>query len=140
MDTAVSAPKFVVIESRFDGEKRVRAYDISFHVPGFRTHEHLHKSEVNVATLSFIYSPRRKLLEFESFYDYVLSFKDKSMTLEEASWHIIDDVFAHLEPLFCSVSIRCELNDGLAVTVDAKRGWRTFHEAKDQKSFSAGEG
>ncbi|WP_459906655.1 hypothetical protein [Caballeronia sp. HLA56] len=116
--------KSLTISSTFDEATRVRAYEIKFCYPGFRTKEHLRAYEVNVGTLTLSYSPRRRLIEFESFRKYLLSFENKAITLEEAALTVVDDVFTDVEPLACSIVVACKLNDGLKVFITAKRGWQ----------------
>jgi len=116
--------KFIVIQNDQKEVERIRSYDVSFQFSAFRTHEHLHYQETNVATLKLTYMPRRKLVEFESLRNYIESFSEKQCTLEHASWLIIDKIFTELEPVYCEVLIGCELNDSIHVLVSSKRGWR----------------
>lgn len=115
--------EFVVIPNVIRQQARMRAYEVTFDVPAFRTNEHLHPSEQNVARLKFRYHPRRQLVEFFSFQEYLSRYAGLAMTLEQACWSIVDDFFESLEPIRCDLIIQNELSDSANVTIHASRGW-----------------
>lgn len=115
--------EFVVIPNVIKQHLRMRAYEIAFRVPAFRTNEHLHPSETNIARLTFAYSPRDKLVEFFSFQTYLQKYAGLAMTLEEATWSIIDDFFDTIEPIRCSVHMQNEMPECVTATIQAARGW-----------------
>ncbi|WP_363322094.1 hypothetical protein [Pandoraea capi] len=101
----------------------MRAYEVTFDVPAFRTNEHLHPTEVNVARLRFRYHPRKQLVEFFSFQQYLAKYSTLAMTLEQACWSIVDDFFESIEPIQCDPTIQNELSGCASVTIHASRGW-----------------
>ncbi|VVE81484.1 hypothetical protein [Pandoraea sputorum] len=115
--------EFVVIPNVIKQQARMRAYEVTFDVPAFRTNEHLHPSEQNVARLKFRYHPRRQRVEFFSFQTYLSKYAGLAMTLEQACWSIVDDFFESLEPIRCDLIIQNELSDCANVTIHASRGW-----------------
>lgn len=114
---------FVVIPNAIKQQARMRAYEIAFDIPAFRTNEHLHPTEVNVARLKFRYHPRKQLVEFFSFQAYLGKYAKLAMTLEQACWSIIDDFFGALEPIQCELIVQNELSDCATATIRASRGW-----------------
>lgn len=116
--------EFATIPNVIAMPNRIRAYDITFDIPGFRTLQYNNRSEANIARMKLIYTPRHLLVEFHSFHEYLLKYQDVSMALESAGWSIVDDFFEKMKPLYCKVVIDSELADGIWVTIAASRGWR----------------
>ncbi|QHE94559.1 hypothetical protein PI93_024180 [Pandoraea fibrosis] len=115
--------EFVVIPNTIKQQARMRAYEIMFDIPAFRTNEHLHPAEVNVARMKFHYHPRKRLVEFFSFQEYLCKYASLAMTLEQACGSIIDDFFESIEPIQCELIVQNELPDCANVTIRASRGW-----------------
>lgn len=116
--------EFKVIPNTIAKANRIRAYDISFHVPGFRTLEHDNARETNISRLLLRYTPRDVVIEFFSFHEYISKYQKLEMSLECACWSIIDDFFDGIKPLHCHVEINSELLDGIGINISADRGWR----------------
>lgn len=65
--------EFVLIPNSIKQGERMRSYEVTFQVPGFRTQEHLRSEEVNIARLQFTYIPKECVVEFFSFHEYLKS-------------------------------------------------------------------
>lgn len=116
--------EFKVLANKIKMERRQRAYEICFNFPSFRTNESEDVSEVNAAKLKFIYCPKDSLLEFHSFQTYIDQYINIPISLEVATWSILDDIFDKLQPCYAMVIIESELPDGATVNIKAQRGWQ----------------
>jgi NADPH-dependent 7-cyano-7-deazaguanine reductase QueF len=76
----------------------------------------------NFAQLTIDYAPNELLYDFGSLMSYLRSFEAESLSLETAANRIVDDLFAHLRPIWAKVVIALAREHGLKIEIQAEQG------------------
>ena len=101
-----------------------RTYIVALDYAGFRCQQEVNPQLTNFAHLRIEYAPADCLYDFLSLIDYLKSFEPASMSLESAANRIIDDLFAHLKPVWARVVITQSREHGVKIEIVAEEGVR----------------
>ncbi len=116
-----------------------RTYIVALDYAGFRCQQEVNPQLTNFAQLRMDYAPAEKLYDFVSLIDYLKSFEPVSMSLETAANRIVDDLFAHLKPVWARVIITQQREHGVKIEIVAEAGCiRNLHHGIARVAASSG--
>jgi NADPH-dependent 7-cyano-7-deazaguanine reductase QueF len=99
-----------------------RTYTVTLHYAAFRCQQEVNPALANFAQLTIDYAPNELLYDFGSLMSYLRSFEAESLSLETAANRIVDDLFAHLRPIWAKVVIALAREHGLKIEIQAEQG------------------
>ena len=104
--------------------RSLRTYIVTFTYLAFRCRYEMEPDKVNFATLTISYAPNALLFDFPSLMTYLCAFEDVPISLESAANRILDELFAHLQPIWMRVRMRTAREHGVVVEIVAEQGER----------------
>lgn len=99
-----------------------RTYTVTLDYAGFRCQQEVNPQLTNFAHLRIEYAPAECLYDFGSLIAYLKSFEPASLSLESAANRIVDDLFAHLKPVWARVTVTQEREHGVKIQIVAEQG------------------
>jgi NADPH-dependent 7-cyano-7-deazaguanine reductase QueF len=99
-----------------------RTYTVTLSYAAFRCQQEVNPQLTNFAQLTLEYAPGTVLYDFGSLIEYLRSYAPESMSLETAANRIVDDVFAHLKPVWARAIITQAREDNVAIRIVAEQG------------------
>lgn len=102
--------------------RSLRTYTVTLTYPAFRCRYEMEPENTNFATLTITYAPNEVIFDFPSFMSYLRSFEDVPISLESAANRVLDDLFAHLRPIWARVHVRTAREHGVVVEIMAEHG------------------